>query len=403
MTDSSKQQSNKSKAATKAATVDASKKSDSAEASKATNTSESPQAATPQSAPQATPVVVKGAGAAKGLSVVAILLSLGALAGSGYTWYDNNVVRVQKNSDLAVSVTEIGGDVTRLGDAIVRLQTAQSNAVTEPQLMSQILQLNSSVDLQLRDLKQTQTVLSESVAKVNETMQKGVNSYVIDEVAQLLTLANNNVVFSGDVTSAIKALSLADAQLKSLADPRFAIVRQKINEEIGLLRNAEQIDIERMTGELSALAARVPNLKLENDRPTLEPVVLEPEIDAAQQKTVRGVLRQVWADVVNRFDIQRIDQPPKPLLAPEHRYFLNQNLQLQLAKAELAALQGRSTVYQQSLESALTWMTEYFDLNDSDVKQVMEQLTALRAQPIKVDLPPVTQSFELLQSIKGGQ
>lgn len=397
MTDSTKPKANASKPS-KAVTKK--KVSSAASQNKASSAPEAPAQPAPMPASQN---VGGGNGVAKGLSAVAIILSLGALAGTGYTWYYNNVSQIAKQTDVAVKITEVSGDVSRLDDAIARLQSAQSAAITEPQLMSQVVQLNSAIDLQLRDIKQTQATLGAAVAKINETLQSGANGYVIDEVAQLLTLANNNVVFSGNVALAIKALSLADAQLKAAADPRFDVVRQAINQEIGLLRNAEKTDIERMTGELNALASRVPSLKLENDRPTLEPLVLEPELDAEQKKTVTGVLRQIWADVVNRFDIQRIDQPPKPLLAPEQRYFLDQNLQLQLAKAELAALQGRQAVYTQSMDSALAWLSEYFDPNDADVIEVMAQMSALKAQAIRVDLPPVTRSYELLQSIKGGQ
>ena len=360
---------------------------------------------TSQSAAYAAPVqpTKSGGGLATGLSVVAILVSLGALGGSAYTWYENNVQRAERNAQLVVGVAEIQGEVKRITDSVARVQAQQSSVVTEPMLTAKMLQESTRVDNELRELTQGQSALTESVTQINASLQQGVNSYIIDEVGQLLKLANNNVLFAGDIDSAIKALTLADSQLKQLADPRFAVVRQKINQEIGLLKNAEQVDVEQITGELQAMATRIPALKLENERPSLEQVVVEPELTDEEKTTFLGGLREFWADLVNRFDIQRIDQPPKPLLAPEQRYFLNQNLQLQLAKAELAALQGRNVVYQESLHSAEQWLTEYFDLKTPEVQEVLTQLTAMQAQKVRVDLPPVTESYALLQSIKGGQ
>ncbi len=339
----------------------------------------------------------------KGLSVFAILLSLLALAGAGYTWYENNFKRFQQDSKLAVGVAEIGGQVTRLGDSISRLQTQQSDGVTQAQLTTKILETNSAIDLRIRDLNESQESLLGAVEKINNQMHTGVNSFVIDEVSQLLKLANNSALFSGDVESAINALSLADVQLKEMADPRFSIVRRKINEEIGVLSAIERVDVESLTAQLQALAARVPSLKLENERPDLvEDITLDAELPEGDVSFYEGI-KEVFVDIFNYADIQRIEQAPKPLLAPEQRYFLDQNLQLQLAKAELGALQKRPQVYTQSIDAASQWINEYFDLNDDSVKDVLSQLNTLKAQSIQVELPPVSGSYDLLQSIKGGQ
>ena len=70
-------------------------------------------------------VVQKGSG--KGLSVLAILLSMAALAGTGFTWYQNQVVSVAQESKLSIGVSEIGGQVSRLGDSISRIQQDLAN------------------------------------------------------------------------------------------------------------------------------------------------------------------------------------------------------------------------------------------------------------------------------------
>jgi len=353
-------------------------------------------------------------GGSKVLGVLAILVSLLALGGSGYTWYENNFKRFQQDSKIAVGVAEIGGQVTRIGDSVSRLQTQQNDVVSQEQLTTKLLESNTAVDMQLRDLKTEhgqqlrdikaeQVTLLGAVDKINSDLQTGVNSYVIDEVSQLLKLANNSALFSGDANSAIKALQLADVQLKEMSDPRFSLVRRKINDEIGILNNIQQIDVESLTAQLQAIANRVPSLKLENERPALETIVLEVEASEEEKKTVKGVLKEFWAELVNVAAIQRIDQPPKPLLAPEQRYFLNQNLQLQLAKAELGVLQKREAVYTQSLGAATQWINDYFDLNDDNVKQVIAEITKLKSQPINVELPAVSGSYDALQTIKGGQ
>lgn len=346
------------------------------------------------------PVAVKSGG--KGLSVFAILLSLLALAGAGFTWYQTQVEGVRSESKLASGVTEIGGQVSRLGDSITRLQTEQASVVTQEQLTTKLLESSNTIDLQLRDLKSEQAQLLGAVDKINTDRKKGVNEFVLDEVSQLLKLANNSAVFASNAESAISALQLADIQLKELADPRFSEVRRKINEEIALLDGIESVDVERVSANLSSLSNKVSTLPLENEPPK-GPAVEVVEKPGNENVDWRSELRRMWTDIVNSVQVQRVDQPPKPLLAPQQRYFLNQNLQLNLSKAELALLQDRPVVYKQSLEAAEKWLKDYFDLKDGGVQAMLKQLAELKAEKLGTKLPSVAGSYSLLQTIKGGQ
>lgn len=349
---------------------------------------------------EAVPVPAPVKGASKGLSIVAILFSLLALAGTGFSFYKSEILGRDDDTKLAVKITEIGGNVNRLGDSISRLQSEQSNVVSKEQLTTRLLESSSAVDLQFRDVKQGQSELLNSVTKINRDLNSGVNDFIIAEVSQLLKLANNSALFSSDSRSAIKALELADIQLKEMADPRYSVVRLKINEEIALLQSIEKVDIESVTVKLKSLANRIPSLALENDVPALGEVVVEAD---DKPQGFKAELKDMWADIVNYNSVQRIDQAPKPLLVPEQRYFLNQNIQLQLAKAELGLVQNRSSVFLESLEVATTWLNEYFDLRDEQVKDVMAQIEELKSISLSKELPSISGSYSELQTIKGGQ
>ncbi|MFQ3245573.1 MAG: uroporphyrin-3 C-methyltransferase [Arenicella sp.] len=342
--------------------------------------------------------VVKSTG--KGLAIVAILFSIAALGVTGFSLYKSEIEGRDDDAKRAVKITEIGGNVSRLGDTVSRLQSAQSDVVSKEQLTTRLLQSSNSIDLQFRDVKQSQNQLLSAVTKINSDLSSGVNDFVVSEVSQLLKLANNSALFSSDSRSAIKALQLADIQLKELADPRYSVVRRKINEEISLLESIEQVDIESVTVKLKGLADRIPSLKLENDVPVLGDVVVKTEQKA---QGFKAQLKEMWADIVNYNSVQRIDQAPKPLLLPEQRYFLNQNIQLQLAKAELGLIQNRASVYLASLEVASNWLNEYFDLRDDAVIEVLSQIKQLKAMPLSTELPTISGSYSVLQSIRGGQ
>ena len=339
--------------------------------------------------------------AAKGLAVTAVLLSMVALAGTGLTWYQNQVLGVQQESKLSLGVSEIGGQISRLGDSVARLQRDQGSVVTQADLSARVVELESSIGSDITAIQGSQDTLSDSVAKINANLNTGVNQYVVDEVSHLLRIANHNVMFGGNIDSATNALTLADQQLKVLSDPRYAAVRVTINEELALLRNVQTADLESISANLHSIGALIDNLPLANEPPAhaVETQQAEQDVDT----TWRTELAQIWHDILNSVSIQRVDQPPKPLLVPQQRYFLNQNLQLRLAAAELALMQAKKGVFQRNIQDAIKWLGDYFDTADPAVASVVKQLNEILEQPINTKLPDITGSYQTLQNIKGGQ
>jgi len=360
---------------------------------------------TTQESSQPPPVVVQKSG--KGLSIFAILLSLLALAGTGFSLYMGQVIEPKKEGLLAVGVAEIGGEISRLGDSIQRLQVAQDGVVSQEVLDAKLSEAENNTDLKVRntelkvkDVEQAQQQVAALVTKMSDDLNRGTNEYAVAEVAQLLKLANHSVNFSKDANAAINAFKLADAQLKELADPRYATVRQSINEEIGSLETVTVVDVESITGQLRALEKLVPSLALENDIPTLGDVQVS---QADGEESIKASLKKLWGDLVALLKPQRIDQAPKPLLAPEQRYFLDQNIQLQLAKAQLSVLQNRDLEYSASLVSAEGLLSGYYDTRDQEVQNVLSKINSLKSTKLSSKLPNVSRSYDLLQRARGGR
>ena len=351
------------------------------------------------------PVVVQKS--SNSASIFAVIFSLAALAGVARTWYQDQVVNVRSESGMAVGIAEIGGQVSRIGDSVSRLQEQQSNIVSEDKLNASIQQTTNALGKTLEQFEKrieqvdgAQTTLMESVTTLNNDIKSGGNAYVVDEVAQLLKLANNSLVFSADSDSALNALTVAASQLKSITDPRYSSVRVKVAEEIALLKNLKQVDVEGMSATLNAISANISSLPLENEP---EATMVEVDAETESQGGWRAELAELWTEIKSSIQVQQVAQAPKPLLAPDQRYFLDQNLQLMLAKADLALLQERDAIFQQSIDSASKWLLDYFDTDNSEVKNVLGQLNQIRNQKISVKLPTITGSFEALQAIKGGQ
>lgn len=337
----------------------------------------------------------------RAFAVLAVLLSLIALAASGFTWFQTQVTGVQQESRLAIGVSEIGGQVSRLGDSIAQLQREQASVVSAAALNTKALEIKSEIGGQISALAANQQTLADAVEKLNKELERGVNEFLLEEVAQLLRLANNSVLFDNDVESAINALKLADEQLKGLRDPRYSNVRNQINAELAALKTVEMVDLEALSAELHSVARLIPELPLANEPEQRSAPEVTPTPE--QELTFRGELVKIWRDLIGSISIQRVDQPPKPLLVPEQRYFLNENIQLALSKAELALLRGEADIYQRSLQDAKRWLTDYFDLKDNRVSASLAQLESLQGTSISNDLPSITGSYQALQTVLGGQ
>jgi len=356
----------------------------------------------------ATPVETKKS--SNGLAVLATILSIGALAGVGFSWYQNQVVGVQQESGLAIGITEIGGQVSRIGDNVARLQQQQTEIVSQDKLDLEVQKITSEIedkiialnlDNRLSELSSQQVEVNQALVQLNNDLKSGVNAYALEEVSQLLKLANQNIVFARNPDNAASALSLADLQLQGLNDPRYSPVRVKIAEEISALESIDVVDTEGLSAKLTAIGNSIAALPLAN-----EPETTNVNLSATPTQEGTGWRQEfskLWDEIKSSIQVQRVDQPPKPLLAPEQRYFLDQNLQLMLNTAQLALVREQPGIFKTNIESARQWLQDYFDLTDSRVSDVVRELDDIGQQQLVFTLPEVTGSYQALQSIRGGQ
>lgn len=72
-----------------------------------------------------------------------------------------------------------------------------------------------------------------------------------------------------------------------------------------------------------------------------------------------------------------------PLIFPEEKMFLYQNLHAQLENAMWAALHHNPDVYKTSLARASAWITQYFAQEAPETKAVLARLNELQQVDVK--------------------
>ena len=107
--------------------------------------------------------------------------------------------------------------------------------------------------------------------------------------------------------------------------------------------------------------------------------------------------------VFSLVDFRRGDIEIKPLPTPEQTRVLRQNILLQLQTAQLALLRGEQRVFQSSIEQAQAWVENYFNLNLSNTRQLVEQLRLIHDIPISAPLPKLTETMLALDELQSLQ
>ena len=88
------------------------------------------------------------------------------------------------------------------------------------------------------------------------------------------------------------------------------------------------------------------------------------------------------------------------LLAPAQSTFLRENLKIRLLTARLALLARDGRTYPPHLAQSRSWVERFFDVREARVQDVLAELEALQAIPIKIEQTGPTESFAALRLLQ---
>lgn len=289
---------------------------------------------------------------------------------------------------LAIIAMLASGYVGWLVNSKRGLSDAKGRLYQVEQETAQLSELSAQMNQQLNTLRETQETLKSGVQALHDEISKGRRTWLITETENLLVIAQHRLAYARDARQALAALRVADRQLQQLGDPDYIPVRKFLESEILVLEGYERLDLSGMAQRLGQLGARVNTLAFAPDpvRPA----------GAAAADGEQGFLREVWKDLRNLVSIRTTTDVRRPLLLPEQKYFLRENLRLMLYGTQVALLHGDFTTVELNAKAAHQWLRDYFDANTPAVKSATSELDAilkLRA----VDLPDISASLKALR------
>ena len=300
-------------------------------------------------------------------------------------------VQTQIQQELSKAVAELNTTLAATDSAVAELR----GAFTE---------LKTQVEQRLAESEQSQNALRTELQEVSSTLQQAIGhnrvNWALAEAEHLLNVANRELLIERDVNKAITAMTMAAAALKDIDNAVVVKARETIAQELQALESLPRPDTEQLAITLDQLAKRVGTLPPRStwsgghDGQIVEPAG-EGDQSGAWETIKTGALKTLNAlGVVVRQDGEVL----APMLPPDQAFFLQQNLRLQLMAAQLSLLRQQNDSYHSRLETAIEWVTRFFDPAAAETRHFLEKLNTLNKVDISPELPEINESLKMVRS-----
>lgn len=300
--------------------------------------------------------------------IIFILIGLAILlAGLGVAYFQ--LFRV--NTSLAESVSNLQSNVAKSQDDLNAVQKNVSDLQSTEQSHDAIAQ-------------QQEKQLAEWRAAQNGDLNKWHRA----EAEYLVKMANDNLQFSNNTALAISLLERADQELASIQDGSAASIRQAIQQNLTTIKALPQINTDDLYSQLINIDKQIDQLPLPAN--PLQPEITAPTATDPNQSWWQGAMDRIGTAMRKIVIVRKVGENAAPVVTPEEKGFLYQNLHAQLQNAIWGLLHRDNKVYQASIDRMQAWIKLYF-VQDAELTtntlQTLSELakTDVQAQSINLD------------------
>lgn len=272
-----------------------------------------------------------------------------------------------------------------------KVNIALAHAMTNVELQSTDTQqalatLRQTVGTLEDGLSKSQNLAAEQEQLVAEwrSAQKGdLDKWRLAEAQYLIKIANDHLQFTHDAPMAITLLQRADGTLQNVQNGNVLEIRKAIAGDVAALQAVPQVDATSLYLHIDALNAQLEQLPLPVDSLKTTTTEMAPiDIPANTPWWKAGLIRS-WQTLRHFVVVRNTGASGMPLIFPEEKTFLYQNLHAQLQNAMWAVLHRDNDIYQASLTSAAKWIQQYFVQDAPETKTILQNIAELQKMDIK--------------------
>lgn len=278
---------------------------------------------------------------------------------------------------------------------------AESGQEFEDGVLKRIETMQASQD-EMKTQQQEMTDYIEVLREKNQLLRK---DWLIMESEYLIQLANYRLLFDRDINTSIVALEAADQRMRESGDPGIINVRKAVAEAVLELKQIPQADLAGLSLRLSAINKEIDKLPQKTPDPKSKAMQQQQQNEQVGQKvdSWSQLPSAIWQDLKTLVVIRDHDAPVQPMLAPKERFFLIENVRLQLEQARLAMLAGQADVYKERISTAIDWISQHFDTDANITKATLDSLNRLVNESIAPPLPDIAYTYQALQKYRQGR
>jgi uroporphyrin-3 C-methyltransferase len=343
-------------------------------------------AALPAPAPAPAAPAEKGRGGA--WMQFALLITVIALAGSAWQWWEMRAGVDALQGELAKRLAD--GDSIAKESRLVAKQGQESLAALQAKV--------GALEAKIAESQGQQAALE----SMYQDLARSRDDRILAEVDQALNLAGQQLLLAGNVESALIALQSADARLARTEQAQFLPLRKALNQDIDRLKALPLVDIPGLALKVESVIAAVDVMPL-----AFEGKGREEELRSARAAPASGFWsalgRDLWAEISQLVRIERLERPDPGVLSPQNAFILRENLKLRLMSARLSLAQRDARSFREDLKLARAWIERYFDVRAKAAQDALATLQQLAAAPLSLELPSLDESLTALRAFKLGR
>lgn len=314
-----------------------------------------------------------------------------------------------------------------------QLQALVQQTKQNERLAQEALSTSRGQAQQVQRLSKTQAHTTELLNDINvavQTMSATDSDIVLlNDIEQLITLAQQQLMIGGNLANAIVSLETAQARLAHANRQNLATLMQTINGDLDRLRAVQVADVATVTAQLNRLK------ELLNQAPLYVPDSRNSSIngnknnnakaDQASESIFSGLsegmdpdapwwhrtlsqatnlTQKGWEtisqDLGQFVSIRRVEDSAALLMSAEQADRLRDNLSLRVTMAQLALMTKQTEVWRTELAHIITAIEQRFDPSLALTQRALALATKLEDIDIDVKLPSLDNSLAAIESLK---
>ena len=264
-----------------------------------------------------------------------------------------------------------------------------------------------------------------------QSLSRSRDENLLVDVDTGIRVAMQQTAITGSAEPLVAMLKQADDRLARYDQPRLEGVRRAIARDLDRVKAVGVTDIPtlsikldeavRLIDELPLLATAEPRPATGKGKATVPAAASAPAAGASGAAAVgrtassptawwptwdgswAAFSERVWSEAKSLIRVTRIDHPESMLLAPDHAFFVRENVKLRLLNARLALLSRQFDTAQSDLQVVQSALDRYFDRGSRRTMLASDLVRQVAAQARQVSVPKPDDTLVALAAATAGR